>query len=517
MELEKRLIHKNKAPITSYAQMVTEEDYNLPEYKPDIMSIIKSKGNVFVDEVMPEEDHVSLQGRLTFEILYQGEGGKSTVDCIKGSMPFHERVSVEGVTQGDSVIVSTNVEDMGVVVINSRKLSLRGLAEVHISVVGAEEIELPVVSTFPPEYQVRQEEKTILKLLEQKRDRMRMKQEISLPKEKENVESLLWQDVHLEQVNMRQNGDGIELSAMMCLFALYRSEQEEFTWYETSIPVTDRITCEIPGTDGFYRIKMISTQTSLEAREDLDGEMRNLVAECFVELEITVWQEEKIELLQDAYCMTGELQIHRHKEETWQMAMKNEAQLSFETTQQLPGTKEALYLCNGQADVRLQEVTSVAGSIAVSGVCYVEVLYLTTEESMPLACAKFTVPFQGEIEAGGIMEGDYIDVDASLHRLQCSLVDSANILCRGKVALQLVAFHKEEMQVPDDLIEEPLDLEALQKQPGMIGYVVKDADDLWDIAKKFHTTKQELMETNQLMAEEITAGQKLLVMKHIYL
>ena len=65
--------------------------------------------------------------------------------------------------------------------------------------------------------------------------------------------------------------------------------------------------------------------------------------------------------------------------------------------------------------------------------------------------------------------------------------------------------------------EEPLDLDALQKQPGMIGYVVRGKDELWDIAKRFHTTKQELMETNQLTQEELQPGQKLLVMKHIYL
>ena len=123
----------------------------------------------------------------------------------------------------------------------------------------------------------------------------------------------------------------------------------------------------------------------------------------------------------------------------------------------------------------------------------------------------------GEVEAGGIVEGDLIDVDASLYRLQCSLIDGSNIMCRGEIGLQLMAFHREEWMVPDDLVEEPLDLDYLQKQPGMIGYVVKTGDDLWDIAKRFHTTKQELMETNQLSGETVSAGQKLLVMKHICL
>lgn len=517
MELEKRVIHKNKTPITAFAQLVMEDDYNLPEYKPDILNIIKSKGCVYLEEITPEEDHVTLQGKLTFDVLYQGEGNDRQVDCLRGNIPFRERVNVDGLSATDNVMVSTQVEDMGVVVINSRKLSLRGLVDVNVSVAGSQETELPVVMDYPTQYQIREQERTVLKLVEQKRDRMRVKQEISLPKEKDNMESVLWQDVCLEQMAMRQSGEGVEMSAMMCIFVLFQTQKGGLDWYETSVPVTDRIGCEIPGSDGFYQVKILSTQTSLEAREDLDGELRNLAAECFVELEVTVWQEETVQLLEDAYCMTGELQVHRHREDMWQMAMKNQAQLSVEKTWGLAEGKEALYLCNGQGEVRLRDVKAVDGSIHVSGDCNVEVLYLTTEETAPLACAKFSVPFSGEVEAGGIVEGDLIDVDASLYRLQCSLIDGSNIMCRGEIGLQLMAFHREEWMVPDDLVEEPLDLDYLQKQPGMIGYVVKTGDDLWDIAKRFHTTKQELMETNQLSGETVSAGQKLLVMKHICL
>lgn len=517
MELEKRVIHKNKTPITVFSQLVMEDDYNLPEYKPDILNIIKSKGCIYLEEIVPEDEHVTLQGKLTFDVLYQGEGHAKQVDCLRGNIPFRERVNVEGLQASDNVMVSSQVEDMGVVVINSRKLSLRGLVDISLSVAGSQETELPVATDCPKEYQIREQEHTVLKLMEQKKDRMRVKQEISLPKEKDNIESVLWQDIRLEQMSVRQGGDGVEISAMMCIFVLYKSQKGELEWYETSLPATDHVGCEIPGSDGFYQIKTLSTQTSLEAREDLDGELRNLAAECFVELEITVWQEETVKLLEDAYCMTGELQVHRHKEDMWQMAMKNQAQLSVEKTWELAEGKEALYLCNGQAEVRLQDVKAVDGSIHVSGVCNVEVLYLTTEETVPLACAKFTVPFSGDVEAGGIREGDLIDVEASLYRLQCSLADGSNLLCRGEIALWLMAFHKEEWMVPDDLVEEPLDLDCLQRQPGMIGYVVKAGDDLWDIAKRFHTTKQELMETNQLNGENVSEGQKILVMKHICL
>lgn len=518
MDLERKVIHKNKAPLTAFAQLITEEDYNLPEYKPDIMTIIKSRGTIVLDETSVEEEYVTLHGKMNFEILYQGEGSRPVIDCLKGSIPFQERVHAEGLQGKDNTIVKTTVEDMGVVVINSRKLSLRGLTEVQVIVNDGEEMELPVASEYPSEYQVQQENRTVLRLMEQKRDRMRFKQEVMLPKEKPNIQTMLWTDVRLEQTALRQSSDGLELTGMLCVFALYQTGQEEaFTWYESSVPVSSQLACELPRTDGFYQVKTIAVQSSLEPREDLDGELRNLAAECFVEVELSVWQEEQMELLKDAYCMSKELHVHRHTEEMWQIAMKNDALISFDAQQQLPGTKEALYLCDGSPQVKVQEVSLQDGNIVIRGTCDMEVLYLTTEDSMPLGCARFGIPFEGEMEAGNVVDGDYIDVEASVYRVQCTLNDSSTMTCRGELQVGLMAFHREQVQLPDDLVEEPLDLDALQKQPGMIGYVVRGKDELWDIAKRFHTTKQELMETNQLTQEELQPGQKLLVMKHIYL
>ena len=53
--------------------------------------------------------------------------------------------------------------------------------------------------------------------------------------------------------------------------------------------------------------------------------------------------------------------------------------------------------------------------------------------------------------------------------------------------------------------EEPLDMDALTKQPGMIGYVRKEGEELWDIAKKYHAVPEDILEL----------GDKVLVIKQI--
>ena len=49
----------------------------------------------------------------------------------------------------------------------------------------------------------------------------------------------------------------------------------------------------------------------------------------------------------------------------------------------------------------------------------------------------------------------------------------------------------------------------------MVGYMVKQGDTLWNIAKKFHTTVDSIMKLNELESDQIMPGDKLLLLKKV--
>ena len=49
--------------------------------------------------------------------------------------------------------------------------------------------------------------------------------------------------------------------------------------------------------------------------------------------------------------------------------------------------------------------------------------------------------------------------------------------------------------------------------PGIAGIRLQKPDDLWNIAKKFHTTVQDIKTVNELSEEKKIDGMKLLVVK----
>ena len=55
----------------------------------------------------------------------------------------------------------------------------------------------------------------------------------------------------------------------------------------------------------------------------------------------------------------------------------------------------------------------------------------------------------------------------------------------------------------------------MKRMPGIVGYIVQPQDSLWSVAKRFHTTKESVMESNELLEEKINPGDCLILVKEI--
>ena len=79
------------------------------------------------------------------------------------------------------------------------------------------------------------------------------------------------------------------------------------------------------------------------------------------------------------------------------------------------------------------------------------------------------------------------------------------------VSFDTIVFNKVKCNIITDYKIEDFDRE--DRKASIIGYIVKDGDTLWDVAKKFYVTKEKIMEINELESENIKQGDKLLICK----
>ena len=51
MEIKKQNIHMNYEKASAMSQITLDDDYNLPDYRPDIVKVLKEKGEIRFDEI----------------------------------------------------------------------------------------------------------------------------------------------------------------------------------------------------------------------------------------------------------------------------------------------------------------------------------------------------------------------------------------------------------------------------------------------------------------------------------
>ena len=179
-----------------------------------------------------------------------------------------------------------------------------------------------------------------------------------------------------------------------------------------------------------------------------------------------------------------------------------------------------------QQSGKLLQVLSVKGSctiddievteqgLTVEGVWMADVLYLSTEDQMPVMSESYMEPFTFFIEAKGLTGEDDYQLDVRLDQMAGVPTEGEEIEIRVSVVFDFISFRKTKQRIMVDMKEEPLDYEKIQKIPGIVGYVAKDGDTLWSIAKEYFTTVESIREQNEGV-EEVNPGDKLLIVKEM--
>ena len=105
--------------------------------------------------------------------------------------------------------------------------------------------------------------------------------------------------------------------------------------------------------------------------------------------------------------------------------------------------------------------------------------------------------------------------EACLEQLTTIMLDASQVEITAVVASNNNIFERNPLRRIVSVREEPLDLEALQERPGIVGYIARTGDRLWDIAKENYTTIAGIQETNHLTEDVMKGGEKILIIKTV--
>lgn len=518
MDLIKKNIHMNKLKCKSSLQMTLDNDFNVPDVKPDIEHLVKEQGDIRISDVKAMNGKLIVKGTLLFNVIYVSDDNSRPVYNLSGEIPFDEVINMEEGCSEDDVTVRWDLEDLTAGIINSRKLSVKAVVRLNVSIEDIYDQETAVGVESDEDVRYMNKVFPITGIGISKKDTYRVKDEIHIPSNKGNIFDIIYNEVDLRNVECRLMDQKFTLKGEIPIFIMYIAEGDTagLEYYETELSFNGMIDCGGCNEQMIDNITCSVLNKSLEIKPDSDGEQRIVDVEVVLDLDIKAYQEEEVEAISDVYSPKCEC-IPTYRDAVYEnLLVKNSSKARVTDHIRVDESKpEMLQICHANGCVKMDEINMVEDGLEVEGVIDISIMYISSDDTQPLNSMKGVIPFTQLVEVRGINPDCSYEIKPSLEQMNVAMIDSDEIEIKAVLSLDVIVFQKIVEKIMVDLEAQDLDMEMIQAMPSVTGYIVKPNETLWDIAKKFYTTMEALQEMNELETTNVYPGDKILILKQM--
>ena len=516
MDLIKKNIHMARIREDAVSQFTLEEDMNIPDNKPDVNNLNLEKGTLVIEEIKPGTDMVNVRGRLVYHLLYHTMEEGSSLVALEGSIPFEERVNLEGVSPSDAISAEGEVEDLTIGLINSRKLSVQSVITLRVWVDELYDEEAPIGIHGENQVEYRKMPMNLAQIAISKNDIFRIKDEVSLPSSYPNVFQILWSTISLQDVEFRVLEGQLSLQGDVHLFLLYEGEGEEHPVrsFETTVPFSGNLECHGCREGMIPDIRYRLGQQELTVRPDFDGEERSIGLDLTMDIQIKIYEEEETELVTDIYGVSREVSTVTHSAPLKQLLAKVTGKTKVTDHIRVEsGSAAILQILHSEGNVSLEQQQVVENGIRVAGSLNVKVMYITGNDETPYSAVRAQIPYEYTLEVPDMETEDMGNVQAQVEQLQVMMLDGEEVDVKAVLSFSTTVFKTLQAELISQVNVTELDSAKMSSLPGMAIYMVREGDNLWNIGKKYYVPVDSLREMNGLESDELRAGQKLLVVR----
>ncbi|MFI3207774.1 MAG: DUF3794 domain-containing protein [Eubacteriales bacterium] len=511
MELVQKSIQVNTMAESITHQFHIGEDMNVPDAKEDVVRILQTYGKIHIKDIQKLEQYLKIKGELEYQILYATEDEERRVACMEGKTPMEEMVYVENLDE--EYVVKCNQMDMNATLIHSRKINMKTLVELEIqkSQVKTEDITIDVASDS--DVLKRYVTTPILELNMSKKDTYRIKEEVKLPGTKENIGSMLLHRIGNMQLDTRVAQDELLLHGEFQFFCMYISDEWKEDYVAQSVTFEGKISCVGMDESMFHHLSYEIDDISVDTQMDEDGEVRILNIEATIKMDIKVYEERDYEILDDLYMLEKKCELSRNSVYVESLLLQNQSKCKVIETLALPELRDdLLQICTANGMVQLEQIEVEEGRIELAGILHVDVLYVRSDDRYPYASWQGMIPFSHSIECPNAKDVVY-NIESYLEQVAVTMSGNGELEVKAVVNFHGFMRKAHLLEVIDKVEIEDFTLQELEEQAGIIGYIYKDDDNMWDLAKKFHTTADRILKNNKISEKEMKGGQKLLIFK----
>lgn len=488
-------------------QTLVETESYLSPSKPNIEKILWTDAQVEILSTKVIRDRLVISGVVKFKTVYKVEGDEN-IYTIDANEDFKEEIEIPGITEDMSATVKTNVEYVEEEILDERKISVRALLNIQGRVEEINTLEIIKGIEEKEDLQTLKETVKYKEVLGRETSYAIVKEVFELGVDKPSIEEILKVNIQAYENESTVVDDRIIISGTANARIIYYGENQIST-VEQEIPFSHFL--DLPGAVEGAQADLILevVEGGFEVLENEDGEYKVIDLEIKLRISGAAYTENEKSLIVDAYSTREHIKIETEEVNL----VENIRSLNH---------KETVY--KDLTDYNIKEIYDLTGyplildtkiveeGVNIEGILSIQAIYL--DEAGEVTTLREEVPYKFYLPVDNINANSNIEVDLDLESLKASLYKDAYSI-EGVLKHKINVNRNRFLRVINE-IDETGELIDKKNRPSITIYIVQRDDTLWDIAKRYNTTIDEILSANEnINPNNIMPGEKIIIEKKV--
>lgn len=487
-------------------QALVETEIYLNTNKQEIESILWVEGRADILNTKIIKDKLFVNGKIKFNVVYKSIEEEDNIHTLETIKDYKEEIEIEGITEEMEGQVKSSIEHIEYE-LGENRIDLRAVINLLSTVEETKEMEVIKEIVGRDELQILEETIRYKEIYGKDISYANIKEEIKVPENKTAIEKIIRFSIEAKELQTLVTEDRMILSAEANVSMIYLGNNQ-IHYINESIPFNHFI--EMPGIfkDSLGEVKLEVVEGIYEILEDELGELRLIDLEINIKVDGKVYDHKIRPLVVDVYSTKEK--VNMEKEDI--NILENIENLTHEEELNVDIGIDVSEVLDIKEDFNIMDKRIGDEEIIIEGLLTVDIFYI---ERMTGQVRNFKdhFPYKSNIYFHGDVDGLTIDAKSKLGDLNFDIKkDLLSIDNKLKYSIDL---NKEKKIQGLKTIVETGELVDNNKA-SIIIYIVQKGDILWDIAKRYNTTIDEILSSNNLESSyEINVGDKIIIEKNV--